>query len=194
MKVVTYQSHIDRYARISVTPRQEELLVEHGAWPYGYAQVYFGLHDGVPSYTDEEIREMCGIPVPAGELLAAEANQLIDAIAVKAGGKKYKYNYWQFTASDDDSLLRFWERHQLNCGDYEYYYIEYPASTVITKLREIAAQHGPWHEFDSAACRMVYNAMQQLCGDRVGESVISKPPKDWRRHTGEHSNPWVLDY
>jgi hypothetical protein len=60
-KVVTWQSPNEW--RISVTPKQERLADAAGVWPRDpkgaeYCQVYYGLHYGTPTYTDEEWAEL----------------------------------------------------------------------------------------------------------------------------------------
>jgi hypothetical protein len=60
-QVVTWQSPNEW--RISVTPKQERLADAAGVWPRDskgaeYCQVYYGLHYGTPTYTDEEWAEL----------------------------------------------------------------------------------------------------------------------------------------
>lgn len=61
MKTITWQSPCG--AKIQVTPKQEKVMKAAGFWPRDdrdeeYCSVSHGLHDGYPTWTDEEIAEM----------------------------------------------------------------------------------------------------------------------------------------
>ena len=64
--VITWQS--PRGAKLNLTPEQETMLTDAGIWlrdgqGMEYCQVYYGLHGGHPTYTDEEIRVIIiGLP------------------------------------------------------------------------------------------------------------------------------------
>jgi len=66
MTIVTWQSSTGRV--IDITPAQEKLLQSHSVWPKDqrgeeYCSVSKGARRGTPTYSDEQLLEMCGVSV-----------------------------------------------------------------------------------------------------------------------------------
>lgn len=66
MKVITYQS--PNGGTIDLSRKQIAMLEAARVWPRNecgeeYCTVSYGLHFGVPTMSDEEVAEMCGISV-----------------------------------------------------------------------------------------------------------------------------------
>lgn len=60
-KVITYQA--DNGSTINLTPTQEDRLTEAGVWPKTpsgreFCRVSHGLHEGSPSYSDDQIDQI----------------------------------------------------------------------------------------------------------------------------------------